>query len=125
MGTQRTSNKDVLNSINGLSDQMATLIGLLSAQAQAPAQVATPVTEPARNVEAPTVKVPADYHKHQVAKAAEHAKRQGQDVVVYTRRNGKGELKIAYCLASRFATLRDNGLIGAIDYVNADGSVKA
>lgn len=95
MGNARTSNKDILVALDNGFDRLITA---LTANAIAPAATAAdPVAEtPA----APQVD-PA-YMAHQSAKAAEHATNKGEEVVLYTRRNKSGEVKVAYALRSRF-----------------------
>jgi len=109
MGAQRTSNKDI-------ADKLDTLIGLLTAQAQArvtsePAVVTEPDATP---VIAGEINIPQGYKVRMSQKAQEHANVHKEGVMLYARRNLQGQVKLAYCLASRWETLRDNGLIGPV-----------
>jgi hypothetical protein len=47
-------------------------------------------------------------------KAANHATSKGCEVVLYARKNQRGETKLAYALRERFDTLTDKGLIGPV-----------
>lgn len=116
MGTQRTSNKDI-------AEKLDTLIGLLVAQAQdaapqvqEPAPVITPViTAPTpTKAEPETPRIEKKYMAHMEAKVAGLVAADGQPRVLYARRNGHGEHKLAYCLHSRWANLKDNGFLGAL-----------
>lgn len=118
MGASRTSNKDILAAIEAQTSAINALVGALSGQKnEPPAKVidTTPVTDPEPQPESTDVRVPAGYMTHQRGKAQDHANNKGERVVLYARTNLNGETKLAYCLASRWSTLRDNGLIGAID----------
>lgn len=114
MGTQRTSNKDILDAINGLGDSIANAIAnAMTQNASAPAQPEAASSEPTEQ----SVKVPQSYRDHVMAKVQDKCDSDGEDRVLYARRNLNGETKLAYCLASRWTTLKDNGLIGAIAHV--------
>lgn len=118
MGAERTSNKDILAAINEQTSAINALVGALTQPKAEPVvsePVAAPVNTPAVNSGTPEVKVPAGYMTHQRTKAQDHATAKGERVVLYARENLNGETKLAYCLASRWSSLRDNGLIGAID----------
>ena len=117
MGTQRTSNKDVLDAINALTQAITQSVINAPAPA-APAQVQ--VAQAPEETNAP-VKLDPCYVNHvKVAKAQPYANDKGADVVLYARHNGRGETKLAYCLAEKFAKLRDRGLIGAIAIMNPE-----
>lgn len=117
MGANRTSNKDILAAIEAQTDAITKLVGAISGsvtpreerKAEAPKVAETDTAKPA------DVKVPASYLEHQKVKAQEHANNKGERVILYGRVNLSGETKLAYCLASRWSSLRDNGLIGAVD----------
>ena len=118
MGTQRTSMKDVKLAIEAQTDAINALVGALAGQAQTPVAGTidtTPVTDP---TPAPVTDAPrfeAGYMAHMKAKVAELVKGDGQARVLYARRNLKGENKLAFCLKARWAGLRDNGKLGAIE----------
>jgi len=108
MGTSRTSNKDVLDAI------VALTAAITSNVVAAPAPIVTPA-EP----EAETVKVDKAYAEHMALnKCQPFADKHGEDVVLYARHNKANETKLAYCLASKFAGLKDRGLIGAVQVVS-------
>lgn len=131
MGAERTSNKDLLNAITegnrsltaSIDALVATLVG--QQEARIAEREAAPVTDPVaastevvENVPAKLSVKPA-YLSHMKAKAAEHASKRGEDVVLYGRVNLHGEHKLAYCLKSRWTGLKDNGLIGAVEVFKA------
>jgi hypothetical protein len=82
-----------------LGEKLDTLIDILSQQAVQQAAPAAAVEPAATN---PTVKVDDQYLAHMTAKAADHATAKGESVVLYARRNKRGETKLAYALAPRF-----------------------
>jgi hypothetical protein len=108
MGTQRTSMKDVMEAIQGLTAAVqATLV----------APVAAPVaTTPAPTGET-SVPLDASYEAHMKAKVQDFANSKGEDCILYARKNGRGEVKLAYCLASKWTGLKDRGLIGAVAHI--------
>lgn len=115
MGAQRTSNKDI-------ADKLDTLIGLMTAQAEAQVatpKVAEPVVEETKRDVPSTLRVKPEYLARMKVKAQDHATNKGEQVILYGRVNLAGEHKLAYCLASRWATLRDKGLIGAVETFDA------
>ena len=59
------------------------------------------------------------YMTHMTAKVGEYAKDKGENCVLYLRRNGKGEQKLAYCLASKWTGLKDRAIIGAVAMIEA------
>ena len=120
MGTQRTSMKDVLAAIEAQSATLATLVTVLTAQAQT--QVTQPVVRP--TVQAPVNKpaepssgydIPASYMKRMDAKVSGLTALDGKARVLYLRRNLNGETKLAFALKDRWDDgIKDNGLIGAV-----------
>ena len=122
MGAQRTSMKDVLAAIEAQNATLNALVSAIAGQAQAPTP--TVVTEPAPVVkaepaqEADNYKVPAAYMERMESKVEDAVATDGLPRVIYLRRNLKGETKIAYCLKSRWPTLRDNGLLGAVKVID-------
>jgi hypothetical protein len=108
MGASRTSNKDVLAAIERQTQSIDALVTAMTAQAIAP--VAAPVTES----DAPKVEVAEGYLAKMTDKASAHATAKGSEVVLYARRNGRGETKLAYALRERYDTLTDRGLIGPV-----------
>ena len=108
----RVSNKQILDALTDLPSQIAA--------AMASVNVA-PVTQPVAETAAPvtdTIKVDAAYQQHMLDKIQPFADKHGEDVVLYARRNGRGETKLAYALKSKFTVLKDRGLLGAIAIVN-------
>lgn len=110
MTVSRTSIKDVMAAIEAASEKQTTsidkLIAVMTASAMtgaAPQMSETlPVLDNAVPETPPKVEVDAAYLTHQQGKAQLHATDKGEDVVVYARRNGRGETKVAYALLSRF-----------------------
>jgi len=121
MGASRTSNKDILEAILAQNEAINTLASAIAGNhATAPAVTPEPVvtTEPERDIPS-TLKVKPDYLSNRKVAAQDHANAKGENVVLYGRVNGKGEHKLAYCLKSRFASLRDKGLIGPVEEFEA------
>ena len=120
MGTQRTSMKDVLAAIEAQSNTLATLVTVLTAQAQpqvqAPAPVVKPTVQAAPKAEPSSgYDVPASYMKRMDAKVSGLTALDGKARVLYLRRNLNGETKLAFALKDRWdAGIKDNGLIGAV-----------
>ena len=132
MGTQRASNKDILEAIQGLTQAITASmvapaptpdIPVLEAQPnilpmaherKAPA----PVIKPVQSGES-SVQVPEQYLNHMGTKVQALVTGDGQDRILYTRKNLRGEVKLAYCLASKWTGLRDKGLIGAVKHLSA------
>ena len=111
MGTQRTSMKDVLAAIEGLT--AAVQATLVAPVAQAPVAIATAPTPTGET----SVNLDASYEAHMKAKVQDFANSKGEDCILYARKNGRGEVKLAYCLASKWTGLKDRGLIGAIAHI--------
>ena len=120
MGTTRTSNKDILNAIEGQTAAITALAAAISGSV-IPAKASVPVVETAAPAKAGTSgkpQVDEPYLNHMVAKVTEKCAEDGESRVLYARRNGHGETKLAYCLLSRWASLRDGGLIGAVKQID-------
>ena len=118
MGASRTSNKDILDAINSKTDAIATLAAAIagtqpSAQVT-PEPVVTAEPEATERDLPSTVSVKPEYLAHQKSKAQAHADAKGETVILYGRVNLAGEHKLAYCLGSRWTSLRDKGLVGAV-----------
>ena len=105
MGTQRASNKDILDAINALTQAITSTY-------VKPA----PVVEQAPDTD---VQVPESYLNLMSGKVEAACKADGLDRILYARRNLHGETKLAYCMASRWTGLKDRGLIGAIKHISA------
>jgi len=122
MGTTRTSNKDILNAIEAQTAAIGALASAISGTMTAakPATPATPVVETATPVAQDSAKPKVDeaYFNHMVAKVSEKCAEDGESRVLYARRNGHGETKLAYCLLSRFGSLRDRGFMGALKQID-------
>ena len=123
--SERTSNKQILEAINGLTAAItATMVApeavptLEVAPEAAPTLETAPDQQPGRPAE-PKVQVDKAYLKHMVAKVEKQVCEDGQDRILYARRNGRGETKLAYALASNWTALKDNGLIGPIQHISA------
>lgn len=118
MTASRTSNKQILDAISEQSQAISALVAAIT-QTQAPV---TPVTTqnvaPAPVNDAPvvdgetSVQFPESYLSHMATKIQDTANDKGVRYIEYARRNLKGENKIAYCTADRWANLKDKGLIG-------------
>jgi hypothetical protein len=110
MGASRTSNKDILDAILGLTEAI---------KAQ---NVASPVAAPAPAVaaEAPQgdngteINVSKEYLENRKQAAQAHANKVNGTIVLYARRNLQQETKLAFAQQGRYDTLRDKGLIGPV-----------
>jgi len=82
-----------------------------------PVAIATPIevaAATAPKAETP-VKIDAAYLSHvSGGKALAYANKTGEQVVIYARRNGHGETKLAYCAASKWTGLKDKANLGAV-----------
>ena len=110
--SERTSNKQLLTAIEAIP---AAIAAALANVQTAPVAIATPATA---ETAPETVKVDEAYKLHMVTKVQAFADSKGESSVLYARRNGHGETKLAYCLASKFAGLKDRGLIGAVSVID-------
>ena len=119
MGTQRTSQKDVLNAINSLTDVITQLVanGANTPVSAPAAAIVTSAPAPVNDGEQ-TIDVDPAYVTRMEAKVADKCK-DGSDRILYARHNLRGETKLAYCLASNWTGLKDRGLIGAIKHISA------
>jgi hypothetical protein len=130
MGTQRASNKDILDAINALT-QAITATHVAPKQAPAPVVAAPAAVLPMsqeRSKPAPvvveqaqdtSVQVPESYLTLMTGKVEQACKDDGKDRIMYARHNLRGETKLAYCLAERWSTLKDKGMIGALKHISA------
>lgn len=116
MGTQRTSNKDVLNALNDGFDRLIDALG--NQQVAAPAPAAPVAEATGEQVGESTIKVDGAYLEHMKLKVQDFANAKGEDAILYARKNGRGETKLAYCLGSKWTTLRDRGLIGPVEHIS-------
>ena len=112
--SERTSNKAILEAILGLTEAITKQGAHPAVPVLTDRVEATPVAPKVENTDAANITVPQGYMDKMSEKAQGHATKKGEDVILYARRNGAGETKLAYCLASGFANKRDRGLIGAI-----------
>ena len=121
MSASRTSNKQILDAILDLTSAikgMATPVATPTPVAIAtPVEVAATIAPKPAPVDQP-VKVDAAYLNHvSGGKALAYANKTGEQVVVYARRNGHGETKLAYCIASKWTGLKDKANLGAVAIV--------
>ncbi len=101
MGTQRASNKDVLDAIAKQGESIDKLINVLTAQSM---PVEAPVEDKTTEGKAkdPRIAVDDAYLTHQKGKAQAHADSKGTEVVLYCRVNKAAETKLAYALRERY-----------------------
>jgi hypothetical protein len=125
MGTQRTSNKDILDAINAQTAAIAALATALtpsenvkvapSTVGEEPAPVASPATETESPAKGTTIKVDEQYKNNVLAKAKRHATKTGETVLMYARRNLQQQVKLGYCVESNWTNVRErNGTLGLI-----------
>jgi hypothetical protein len=120
----RTSNKQILDAIldltvaiKGMATPVAAPVAQQAVPFMQPVAIATPAevaaaTQP--KAETP-VKIDAAYLNHvSGGKALAYANKTGEQVVIYARRNGHGETKLAYCAASKWTGLKDKSNLGAV-----------
>lgn len=126
MGAQRTSNKDLLEAINAQTESINALVNALTSQTAAPAAAApaTPAVEVAEPEASPPtandpIRVDKGYRDHMVRKVSALVGSDGEPRVLYARRNGKGEIKLAFRKQSMWDSLRDKGFIAALEIVSA------
>ena len=106
--TERTSNKQLLDAIEAMP---AAIAAAITSVASGATPVATPTTEGSK----PTnIGLDKKYEAHMALKVQDFANTKGESAVMYARRNGRGEVKLAYCLHSKWSNLKDRGLIGAV-----------
>lgn len=117
MGTQRTTNKDILEALEAQTAAIGALAEAISGNVTPqPFKAEDSQTVPTLEQGAATqsLNVNEQYLNRMVEKAQKHSSAKGAGVVLYARRNKSGEVKLAYALMERYASLRDNGLIGPI-----------
>lgn len=113
MGSQRTSNKDILDAISAQTAAIGNLVTALSGSA-APSEPDAPVTPAPVKAES-GYDIPKPYMEHMDKKVAKLTATDGQARVLYLRKNQAGEHKLAYALKTRWdAGIKDNGMIGAV-----------
>jgi len=116
MSASRTSNKQILDAIEAMPAAIAAAIA--ATQVAAPAAPAV-ITTPEVASQPESIQLDKAYVDHMAStKCLDFANKHGSDVVLYARKNAKGENKLAYCLAEKFPTLRDKGLLGAVQVVS-------
>lgn len=118
MGTQRTSNRDILTAIEAQTNAINALVGAIAGNVStSPA----PTTDPNPKADAPTkARYDRDYMAHMQSKVADLVANDGQSRVLYGRVNKAGEHKLAYALRSRFDKgLKDRGYQGVVAFYDA------
>lgn len=114
MSDNRVSNKQLLEAINNLTAAIA---------AQNTAQPAPAVTAPTESTEG-GIAVDKAYFQHvATGKALDFANKHGEQVAIYPRVNRRGETKLAYCLVSALAGLKDRGAVRKNGSVGVIGTV--
>lgn len=124
MGTQRTSNRDILTAIEAQTSAINALVGAIAGQVHTPVSGTidtTPVTDPNPKADAPTkARYEAGYMAHMQAKVADLVANDGQSRVLYGRVNKAGEHKLAFALRTRFDKgLKDRGYQGVVAFYDA------
>jgi len=115
MSDSRVSNKQILDAILGLTEAIKGQ-PVQSPTVEPVAVAATPVPS-----EPQAIKVTKDYLGNREIAAQAHANKVGGAVVLYARKNLRGETKLAFAQEGRFATLKDKGLIGPVATFNPEG----
>ncbi len=109
----RVSNKQILDALNNLPAAIAAAMAT---------NVAPPIATPSTEGENKSVKVDAKYLSYMQQRVQDTANDKGEDFVLYARKNGRDETKLAYCLASAFASKRDRGMIGPVATISPQAS---
>jgi len=109
---ERTSNKEILVAIEG---QTASIDKLVTALTQ---QVLPATREVPDAANGGDLEIDGKYLAHQNMKAADHATAKGSEVVLYARKNKRGETKLAYALRERYDTV----IAGQPSHLGAVGS---
>ena len=118
---KRVSNEQILAALNELPNAIATAIAG-AGQSAAATLSPSPNSTPTKDQQQDAVQIDAGYKEHMQSKIQAFANEHGEDCIMYARRNGRGETKIAYCLASKWTTLKDRGLIGALEHIEVDAT---
>ena len=118
MGTTRTSQKDVLEAVNGLGEQLAALVSIMTQQQQTAAvePSVTTVTEPEpKPAKQASVKVDRKYFNHMLPKWQQLANAKGVAYIGFAYRKSSGRTGLWACPASEFSKVsrRDN-FLGAV-----------
>ena len=112
----RTSNKMI-------ADKLDKLIDILTANAMPSTPVEVPTLELPGSTHDPevtseqTLNIDENYVAHMELKVQAYALDKGEDAILYARKNVRGETKLAYCLASKWAGLKDKRILGAIKHI--------
>lgn len=107
MSNSRVSNKQILDAILGLTEA-------IKGQNVAPATPAPAVEVQKVPSESANISVDKSYLANREEAAQAHANKVGGTVVLYARRNLRGDTKLAFAQESRFTTLKDRGLVGPV-----------
>ncbi len=116
MGTQRTSNKDILEAINAQTEAIGKLVSALSVTTTPEVNSAPTVTVEQDEIPS-TVKVDEGYLNHMKGKVQDACNEDGNDRILYARQNKQNQTKLGYCLADRWTNLSDKRIIGAVDHI--------
>ena len=111
----RTSNKMI-------ADKLDKLIDILTANAMPSTSDEMPTrtqleTQPDDAPTEQTLNIDPQYVEHMETKVLAYALDKGEDAILYARKNVRGETKLAYCLASKWAGLKDKRILGAIKHI--------
>ena len=110
--TGRVSNKQILDALSDLPSAIAAAIAGTTAQAT-PAVAA----EAPAKAAAESVNLDKGYLSHMTTKLQARSNDDGKTYVLYARVNVAGATKLAYCEASKWSTLTDKRIVGAVSTI--------
>lgn len=105
----RVSNEQILTCLTDLPVAIAAAIG----NQASPSVVKTPTDDETVGNDG-TINVDKAYLDHVGTKLQARANADGNTYVLYARRNKANETKLAYCLGSKWTSLTDKRIIGAV-----------
>ena len=114
MGSQRTTNKDIVDAIAKQATSIDALVATLTTQAM-PIEASVIAATPSKT---DSPKVDDAYLTHQKGKSQAHATDKGCEVVLYARVNKAGETKLAYAQRDRY----DSVITGQPSHIGAVAS---
>jgi hypothetical protein len=95
------------------------MTGAIAAAIAGTTAIAAPaaVDEAPAKAETETVNVDKGYLSHMTAKLQARSNDDGKTYVLYARVNVAGATKLAYCEASKWSTLSDKRIVGAVSTI--------
>jgi len=110
-GPKRVSNEQILSALTDLPSAIATAIAGTKATEGDGILAPVAVDESTDNS---TVNLDKGYLSHMTTKLQGRSNDDGKTYVLYARVNVAGATKLAYCEASKWSTLTDKRIVGAV-----------